>query len=113
MPEILMNGAINGAILENYVVSEIMKTYSNSAQDCLLHYYRDKSSNEIDLIPESDGQLHPIEIKNIVNPPAQITRTFKLPDKASLPRGTGAIICLRESLSATDSSTYIIPVRMI
>lgn len=62
-PEILMNGAINGAILENYVVSEIIKTYSNSAQDCLLHYYRDKNSNEIDLIMESDGQLHPIEIK--------------------------------------------------
>ncbi len=62
-PEILMNGAINGAILENYVVSEIIKTYSNSAKDCLLHYYRDKNSNEIDLIMESDGQLHPIEIK--------------------------------------------------
>ena len=30
--EILMNGAINGAILENYVVSEIIKTYS-----CLLY----------------------------------------------------------------------------
>ena len=58
-PEILMNGAINGAVLENYVVSEIIKTYSNSAKDCLLHYYRDKNSNEIDLIMESDGQLHP------------------------------------------------------
>ena len=34
-PEILMNGAINGAVLENYVVAEIIKTYSNSAQDCL------------------------------------------------------------------------------
>ncbi len=113
MPEILMNGAINGAILENYVVSEIMKTYSNNAQDCLLYYYRDKSSNEIDLILESDGQLHPIEIKKSVNPPTQIMKAFRLLDKASLPRGTGAIICLRESLSAIDSSTYIIPVWMI
>ena len=26
-PEILMNGAINGAILENYAVAEIVKTY--------------------------------------------------------------------------------------
>ena len=86
-PEILMNGAINGAILENYVVSEIIKTYSNSAQDCLLHYYRDKNSNEIDLIMESDGQLHPIEIKKSINPPTQITGAFKLLDKASVPRG--------------------------
>ena len=107
-PEILMNGAINGAILENYVVSEIIKTYSNSAKGCPLHYYRDKNSNEIDLIMESDGQLHPIEI-----PPTQITGAFKLLDKASVPRGTGAIICLRETLSAIDSSTYIVPVWMI
>ena len=112
-PEILMNGAINGAILENYVVSEIIKTYSNSAKDCLLHYYRDKNSNEIELIMESDGQLHPIEIKKSINPPIQITRAFKLLDKASVPRGTGAIICLRETLSAIDSSTYIVPVWMI
>jgi len=112
-PEILMNGAINGAILENYVVSEIIKTYSNSAQDCLLHYYRDKNSNEIDLIMERDGQLHPIEIKKSINPPTQITGAFKLLDKASVPRGTGAIICLRETLSAIDSSTYIVPVWMI
>jgi predicted AAA+ superfamily ATPase len=41
-PEILMNGAINGAILENYVVGEIIKSYSNNGKDCLLHYYRDK-----------------------------------------------------------------------
>ena len=112
-PEILMNGAINGAVLENYVVSEIIKTYSNSAKDCLLHYYRDKNSNEIDLIMESDGQLHPIEIKKSINPPTQITGAFKLLDKASVPRGTGAIICLRETLSAIDSSTYIVPVWMI
>lgn len=112
-PEILMNGAMNGAILENYVVSEIIKTYSNNAQECLLHYYRDKSSNEIDLIIESDGQLHPVEIKKSINPPTQITGAFKLLDKASVPRGTGAIICLRETLSAIDSNTYIIPVWMI
>lgn len=112
-PEILMNGAINGAILENYVVSEILKTYSNNAKDCLLHYYRDKNSNEIDLILESDGQLHPIEIKKSINPPTQIAGAFKLLDKASVPRGTGAILCLRETLSAIDSSTFIVPVWMI
>lgn len=48
-----------------------------------------------------------------INPPTQITGAFKLLDKASVPRGTGAIICLREALSAIDSSTYIVPVWMI
>lgn len=112
-PEILMNGSMNGAILENYVVAEIIKTYTNNAKECLMHYYRDKDSNEIDLIMESDGILHPIEIKKSVNPPTQITGAFKVLDKASIPRGDGAVICLRDSLTAIDSSTYIIPVWMI
>ena len=54
-PEILMNGAINGAILENYTVAEIRKTWLNSAKECLLHYYRDKDSHEIDLVIEVTG----------------------------------------------------------
>ena len=48
-PEIMENGAINGAVLENYVVSEIRKTYLNEAEECLMWYYRDKDNNEIDL----------------------------------------------------------------
>ena len=59
-PEILMNGAINGAILENYTVAEIRKTWLNSAKECLMHYYRDKDTNEIDMVVEADGELHPL-----------------------------------------------------
>ena len=59
-PEILMNGAINGAILENYTVAEIRKTWLNSAKECPLHYYRDKDTNEIDMVIEADGELHPL-----------------------------------------------------
>ena len=36
-PEILMNSAINGAILEDYTVAEIRKTLQNSAKECLIH----------------------------------------------------------------------------
>lgn len=54
-PEILQNGALSGAILENYTVSEIRKTYQNAAEDCLIWYYRDKSGREIDMVMESAG----------------------------------------------------------
>lgn len=112
-PEILANGAINGAVLENYVVSEIIKSYHNNAKECLLWYYRDSNSNEIDLVIESDGMLHPIEIKRTANPGTELIRPFKLLDKASVPRGKGAIICMRETLSAVDSENYIVPIWMI
>ena len=112
-PEILQNGAINGAILENYIVCEIIKTYRNSAKDCLIHYYRDKESNEIDIVLESDGVLHPVEIKKSSNPGTELTGPFDILDKASVPRGTGAILCLKNELSAIDRQNLIIPAWMI
>lgn len=111
--EILLNGAINGAILENYVVSELLKSYSNNAKECLLWYYRDKSSNEIDMVVESDGMLHPLEIKRSVNPGSELISAFNLLDKASVPRGNGAVLCMRPNLSAINSENYIVPIWMI
>ena len=111
--EILANGAINGAILENYVVSELLKSYHNDAKECLLWYYRDKSSNEIDMVIESDGMLHPLEIKRSVNPGSELLNAFNLLDKASVPRGTGAILCMRPKLSAVDADNFIVPIWMI
>lgn len=112
-PEILMNGALNGAILENYTVAEIRKTWLNSAKECLPHYYRDKDTNEIDMVIETDGELHPLEIKKSTNPGTELASAFKVLDKGSVPRGAGAILCLREEISAIDRNTFILPIWMI
>ncbi len=112
-PEILANGALNGAILENYVVSEIRKTYLNNAKECLLWYYRDKDAREIDMVIESDGELHPLEIKRSVNPSESLVKAFEVLDKGSVPRGTGAVICMRLDLSAISAQNLIVPVWMI
>lgn len=112
-PDILANGAINGAILENFVVSELLKSYHNNAKECLLWYYRDSNSNEIDMEIESDGMLHPLEIKRSVNPGSELISAFNHLDKASVPRGNGAILCMRPKLSAINSENYIVPIWMI
>lgn len=112
-PEILANGAISGALLENYVVSEIRKTYFNDAKDCLLWYYRDKSSNEIDMVIENDGLLHPLEIKRSVNPGSELIGAFEVLDKGSVPRGKGAILCMRPELSAINADNFIVPIWII
>ena len=108
--EILMNGALNGAILENYAVSEIIKSHNNNGQECFVHYYRDKDGKEIDLILESDGELHPIEIKKTASPPSEIARVFKVLDSGRIPRGNGAVICTKSEFSALDRQTAIVPV---
>lgn len=112
-PEILANGAMNGAILENYVVAEVLKGYHNNAKDCLLWYYRDKDNREVDMVIETDGQLHPLEIKRSVNPSVELIGAFGVLDKASVPRGKGATLCMRPELSAVDRENFIVPVWMV
>jgi predicted AAA+ superfamily ATPase len=109
-PEILMNGAINGAILENYVVAEIIKSYANNGRECFAHYYRDKDNKEVDLILESDGALHPLEIKKTASPSPEIAKTFSVLDKGSIPRAGGAILCTKSEFSAIDRQTAIVPI---
>lgn len=111
--ETLENGAMNGAILENYVVSEIVKTYLNSGKEPFIYYYRDKDNKEIDVILEHDGVLNPIEIKKSSNPGPELVKVFRLLDKSSTPRSKGAVLCLKPELSAIDRENYIVPIWMI
>lgn len=111
--ETLESGAMNGAILENYVVAEIMKTYLNCGREPYLYYYRDKDAKEIDIILEHDGLINPIEIKKTSNPGTELIKVFNLLDKSSTPRSKGAVICMKPDLSAIDRDNYIVPVWMI
>ena len=76
-------------------------------------YYRDKNNKEIDIIIENDGELHPIEIKRSANPASELINTFSVLNRSSVPKGKGAVICMKQELSAFNSDNYIIPVWMI
>ncbi len=111
--ETLECGAMNGAILENYVVSEIAKTYLNCGKEPFMYYYRDKDAKEIDIVIEHDGALNPIEIKKTSNPGTELTKVFALLDRASVLRDKGAVICMKPEFGAIDRDNYIVPVWMI
>lgn len=111
--ETLENGAMNGAILENYVVSEIAKTYLCCGREPYMYYYRNKDAKEIDIVMEQDGVLNPIEIKKTANPGTELTKVFTLLDRASVPRDKGAVVCMKPELGAIDRDNYIVPVWMI
>lgn len=84
------------------MVSEIVKNYLNLGREPYIYYYRDKDSKEIDIVLEQDGELHPIEIKKTSNPGSELTRTFSLLDRTSVPRGKGSVICMKSNISAID-----------
>ncbi len=108
--ETLMNGAMSGAILENFVVSEIVKSYQNAGLEPFIYYYRDKDNKEIDIVLERNGTLYPLEIKKTMMPDKRWTNVFGVLDKTSLKRGTGGILCLSDKFTAFDRDNLIIPV---
>lgn len=112
-PEVAENGAMSGALLENFTVSELMKSYQNDGRSPYLYFYRDHDAKEIDVVLEENGKLYPLEIKKTVTPDKRITATFSVIKKSPLERGTGAVLCLAQDFSAFDRNDLIIPVWMI
>ena len=108
--ETLAYGAMTGPIFETFVISEILKSFSNAGLDYryFASYYRGKDKiqrqkdgesmeidGEIDLILEENGVLYPIEIKTASRASADMSAAFqvlnKIPEKQ---RGMGAVVCL-------------------
>ena len=56
--------ASRGALFETWVFSELYKHSLNAGQTPALHFWRDSTGNEIDLIDETAQGLRPIEIKS-------------------------------------------------
>ena len=120
-PEALKNSAVAGNMFETFVVSEILKTYSNEGKDYkfTIFYYRGKDKkacgeNEIDLIIQENGILYPVEIKMTGNPKAAMGGTNqvldKIPDKK---RGMGVILCLVDRKVYLRENLIALPIEYI
>lgn len=53
-----------GNIIENYVISELKKTYYNNGQNIPMYFWREQGGHEVDLIIEDNATVYPIEIKS-------------------------------------------------
>ncbi len=117
----LKNSAVAGNMFETFVVSEILKSYSNEGRDYRFNifYYRGKDKrangeNEIDLIIEEEGILYPVEIKMTGNPKANMGATNQIldliPDKK---RGIGVILCLIDKKTYLRENLLALPISYI
>jgi predicted AAA+ superfamily ATPase len=128
-PEALRASAMNGNMFETFVVSEILKSFSNAGEDYRfsVFYYRgsDKKrirrngvtetrESEIDLIIHENGTLYPIEIKMSANPSASMAGAFDVLDlDGTKQRGKGAIICLYDKLLSLNEDLIAVPIDYI
>jgi predicted AAA+ superfamily ATPase len=112
-PETLAAGAMAGPIFETYAVGEIRRSYLHNGMEPQMSFYRDANRNEIDVILERDGKLHPIEIKKTANPGANDFKNFALAgklDKLDKKAGLGAVVCLQPERIALSREVVSIPV---
>lgn len=111
----LQNGAYSGAILENYCVSEILKSYSNRGViNYPIYFYRDKDQREIDLIIEESGVLYPIEIKQAALPHIKMTKHMSVLEKAQGFRvGVKTILAQVDRYYLLDKETLVCPIKDI
>jgi predicted AAA+ superfamily ATPase len=89
-------GAMSGAMLETWVVSEILKSYWHNGLEAPLYFYRDADQQEVDLIVDSATTLHPVEIKKTASPSHNAKKHFTVLDKLGKTVGPGAVLCFVE-----------------
>jgi predicted AAA+ superfamily ATPase len=112
-PENLEAGAMNGAILETWVVTEILKSYWHNGRRAPLFYYRDKDQKEIDLLVQQDQVLYPVEIKKTANPTRDAVRHFQVLDNLGMQTGPGALVCLANMRLPLQANVSVVPVGRI
>ena len=111
--DVLMNGAASGHYYENYVIAELLRNYAYGKNKVNLNFYRDNKMNEIDLIIEEEGVLHPVEIKKSSAPDRSAAKAFSLLKSAERSVGNGAVICMSDAVIPISENTLIVPSNLI
>lgn len=62
--EQIVRDPLRGNLVENFVISEIVKQRLNMGYEPSIYFYRDSNHNEVDVVFKFGNQLIPIEIKS-------------------------------------------------
>lgn len=113
--ETLQRSNYSGQIFETYIISEIVKSYTNNQRDPKKHlyYYRDNNGKEIDLLVIYEDNIYPVEIKKNSNPDKNAIKNFNIVEKFEMNSPNGAVICLTKNIHPIDDKNYMIPIEYI
>ena len=112
--ETASTGAMAGALLENHVVTEIIKSYWHAGREAPIWFFRTRDGKEVDLLIAEDGQLFPVEVKLTARPSARRDlRGIRALRRTGAPVGHGALACLVREPVPLDASVDALPVGQI
>lgn len=112
-PETLEAGAMSGAILETWIMGELLKGWLHNGHRPPFYFYRDKDQKEIDLLIIQDGTVYPLEFKKTASPDKNDVRHFSVLEKLKMPIGLGGVICLATQALPLNETAWSIPVSWI
>lgn len=112
-PETLEAGAFAGAILESWVVLEIVKGWWHNGKSAQFYHLRDKDQREVDLLLIRDGVAHPIEVKKSAAPKTNDVRHFSALSNRGLEVGAGAVVCLCSQALPLTEQAWALPVGLL
>ncbi len=100
---------IAGGLFENWVISEIVKSYWYKGLAANLYFWRTKEGTETDIIYETEGKIYPVEIKLASSPPRKtFTSLEKIAKSSGLEFERKKIICTSKSNLPLDAKTEIV-----
>lgn len=105
-------GAMDGAFLETYVVTEIVKSYYNAGKTINLFYYRDIDKKEIDLLILEGDKIYPIEIKKSKEP-VNPDKNFRVLEQFNLNIQPGIILCMSDELIPYNRNSWYCPISVL
>lgn len=108
----LEHGAMDGAFLETYAVTEIVKSLYNAGMPADLFYYRDIDKKEIDLLMQEGNKLYPIEIKKSKNP-SRPDKNFSALKPLGIDVQPGIILCMCDELIPYDREVWLCPISVL
>ena len=111
-PEVLEASYLNGAMLETYVLCEILKSFWHNGEDARnLYFYRDANKKEIDFVLERNMTLYPIEVKKTTSPSSGDYANMGIFGRPQKQAGQGALICLApEIMPIPKRNAVILPI---
>lgn len=112
-PETLEAGAMSGAILETYVLTELIKSWWHRGKMPQIYYYRDRDGQEVDFLFSQDQTVYPVEVKKTASPKREMAQPFTVLGRLKQPIGQGAVVCLCPQIVPLTSNIDAVPVGVL
>lgn len=112
-PEILEAGALSGAILETWVLCEILKSWWNESEEVTLYFIGGKNGERIDFLLEQNGELYPVLLSRGENPCKVPRGDLRLLNKMGMPHARATVLSLKEGIDDSGDGMNFVPISAI